>query len=166
MTLAEILISSGLGLDILGAGLIAVPDIPLANRYLKSGRLKIGRNFMESGGVTKGSIGFEEITQVLNQLEPVDDFSNDGGEPVEIAVNSRGGFTSDRIKESPMNWGEEYVEHRYEKEAELDDIAVFGVGDVYKEIRNRIEPQVTALRGGGFLILAFGFFLQFVGTLL
>jgi hypothetical protein len=166
MTLAESLTAAGLVLDIVGAGVIAAPDIPRLNRFSRYGRLRIGREKLESGGVVRGEMGFEEIEAILEDLDPIEDFNDEGGEFEEVLLHQRGGFTSDKITQSDITWGNEYVEVRYEESDDLDDTAFYDVSEVFRELRKGIQPSVTKVRAGGFLTLASGFFLQLVAALL
>lgn len=160
------LIAVGLLLDIIGAFVIAIPDFPGLDRQFLFGRFRVGQDRMESGGLSRDDTGFDEVMSLLDRVEPVEDNGEEGDEIEEILVNSRGGMINAEIRESDMNWGDEYVEARYERSADYSNTAFYGPGEVYRLIRDETESQVAKIRGAGFLLLAGGFTLQLIGTVL
>lgn len=160
------LIIVGLLLDIVGAFVIAVPDFPELDRRFLFGRLRVGQDRMESGGLSRGDTGFDEMMSLLDRVKPVEDNGEKSDGIEEILVNSRGGMSGSEVYESDMNWGDEYVEARYGESAGFSNTAFYGPGEVYRLIRDETASQVTKVRGAGFLLLAGGFALQLIGTAL
>lgn len=160
------LIIVGLLLDIVGAFVIAIPDFPGVDRRFLFGRLRAGQDRMESEGLSRSDTGFDEMMSLLDRVEPVEDNGEKSDEIEEIQVNSLGGMSSLEIRESDVNWGDEYVEARYGESTGFSNTAFYGPGEVYRLIRDETESQVAKVRGAGFLLLAGGFTLQLIGTVL
>lgn len=64
----------GLGLDILGAGLIAIPDVRTLFSQFSAGALKEARVRMALVGVREGDTGFDPLRKLLNEIDPVAEF--------------------------------------------------------------------------------------------
>ncbi|WP_135826971.1 hypothetical protein [Halorussus ruber] len=156
-------VAFGLLLDIFGATLIAVPDVPWLSELLGAGSLKRAREQMEAEGVTEDDVGFSDLETILNGIPPVSDIgTQNGGENyAEIIVNSKTGYPG----QVNFTWGEEYVEARYAQDADYDDMDYYPVGEVYRIIRSRVRKQATRIRLSGLFLLASGFSLQLLGTL-
>lgn len=59
---------------------------------------------METGGLSKGESGFEEIKQIVAGLNPLEDFSDIQNQDFEeIVVHSRSGMQSDTTYQSNVN---------------------------------------------------------------
>lgn len=161
------LVALGLVLDIVGAGVIAAPDIPGLDRSFRFGRLRASRRKMETGGLSKGESGFEEIKQIVAGLNPLEDFSDSQNQDLEkIVVHSRSGMQSDTTYQSNVNWGDEYVEGRYSSSEDASNTAFYDTGEVYRALFEQLEPAIRKFRLAGFLMLALGFLLQLLGTVM
>lgn len=158
----------GLGLDIIGAILITIPDAQTLFSRLPAGALREARNRMTLIGTQKGDTGFGSLKKALIGIEPIADFgaNHDEKEYVEIVVNSLSGMQSAEAAEHPeFKWGTSYVEARYEKDGEWDKTDFYDVEDVFDAIAARERPQTAQLRLYGLLVLICGFSFQFISTI-
>ena len=158
----------GLGLDILGASLIAIPDARTLFSRFSAGALREARNRMAQIGTREGDTGFDSLRELLNEIEPVAEFgANHGGEEyTEIVVSSRSGVQTIETGEHPeFSWGDRYVEARYEEDGEWDKTDFYDVEDVFNAIISKERPQTAQLRLYGLLILLCGFTFQLLATL-
>ena len=158
-------ISVGLVCDIFGAILLAAPDVDLLSKKFEFGRLRYARDRMESGGIQQGETGFESLLDIIKAVDPAAEASAEAinDEVVEIIVDRRTGFATSK---ADFQWGEEYVEARYEDEANWDEADMVPVGEVYRRIREEATPEATRVRAIGLLLLAGGFSLQLVGNII
>lgn len=158
----------GLGLDILGAALIAIPDArPLFSRF-SAGALREAHHRMVQSGTREGNVGFDSLRKLLNEIEPVAEFgANHGGEEyTKIIVNSLSGIQTTETSEHPeFSWGDRYVEARYEEDGGWDRTDFYDVEDVFNAIISKERPQTAQLRLYGLLILLCGFTFQLLATL-
>ncbi|MBX0347923.1 hypothetical protein [Haloarcula pellucida] len=158
----------GLGLDILGASLIAIPDARTLFSQLPAGALKEARDRMALIGTRQGDTGFEALQAILNEIDPVAEFgTNNGGEEyVEIVVNSLSGTQSEEAFQHPdFSWGNRYVEARYQESGASDETDFYDVEGVFDAISARERPQTAQLRLYGLLILLCGFSFQLLATI-
>jgi hypothetical protein len=123
---------------------------------------------METGGVTSDAKGFSELANVLSELQPVASHAtaNNRTDYNEVILTAKpaGGVSLVNPEKLGFTWGEEYVEARYETDADWDETDYYAVGEVYRELRSRIRSEVTRLRLSGLVLLASGFGFQFLGT--
>lgn len=167
MDCSTLLVITGLGIDILGAILIAFPDHPVLASKLKLGALREGKNKLDTGGVTRGETGFEEIEKILEGLEPVTEANEKPNENyVRISKNSRSGMAAAEAYEDPINWGDEYIEGFFAEENTYAYSDFYQVNPIYEEVRTQIRQQENRIRSTGFLLLAGGFLLQIIGNLI
>lgn len=158
----------GLGLDILGAGLIAIPDARTLFAQFSAGALREARDRMALIGTREGDTGFDPLRELLNEIEPVAEFGANNGdeEYVEIQVNSLSGRQTTETHEHPeFEWGDRYVEARYEEDGGWDGTDFYNVEDVFGAISARERPQTAQLRLYGLLILLCGFSFQLLATI-
>lgn len=158
----------GLGLDIIGAALIAIPDARTLFSQFSAGALREARNRMTLVGTREGDTGFDSVRKILHQIEPVAEFgANRGGEEyVEIQINSRSGNQSPETFEHDLfSWGDRYVEARYEQEGGWDETDFYNVEEVLDAIAAKERPQTAQLRLYGLLILVCGFAFQLLATI-
>jgi hypothetical protein len=158
----------GLGLDIFGAALIAIPDARTLFSRFPAGALREARDRMALIGTRKGDTGFDSLHNLLDGIEPVAEFGvNHGGEEyVEIVVDSRGGFQSSETSEhEEFSWGNRYVEARYERDGAWNETDFYDVEDVFDAIAAKERPQTAQLRLYGLLILLCGFAFQLLATI-
>lgn len=143
----ESLVVGGLLLDIVGAGILAIPDFPPLFKRLKGGKLEHSIGLFDNKGVYyERENGFDEILKIvydeydIPRSQPIDKIVRYGSEPVDFII-----FEKDNSQ----------------------------VGDVHpaywqmrSQVKKRIERQVRRVRGFGLLMLIVGFALQALGTLL
>jgi len=161
---SSILTSLGLACDILGALILAVPDVPLLAQRFEFGRLRRAREKMESEGVQARNVGFDGLLASIEGIEPIEQASADdiGDDVVEIVIDRRTGLAASDIY---FHWGEEYVEARYEPDGDYDEADFYDTGEVYRRIREKVDGKATRVRVTGLFLLAGGFTLQFIATL-
>lgn len=158
----------GLGLDILGAALIAIPDARTLFSQFSAGALREARDRMTLIGTKEGDTGFKSLRIILREIDPVASFgANHGGdEYVEIVVDSRSGNQSVETFEHPdFSWGNRYVEARYVIDGDSDETDFYDVEDVFDAIAAKERPQTAQFRLYGLLILLCGFAFQLLATL-
>ena len=155
MNIANILATSGLGLDIVGAAVIALPDIPRLRLVLESAVIRNGLEKMESTGIQEDEIGYSPLKQLLETKYDVEFPSNVWAFRVGQSTASRYGYESVFLFTDP--------EDESEQVALGDDL---GVDVDYRVVRKQIQPlldrQQAIVRASGFLLLSLGFLLQIV----
>lgn len=164
MIISTPLTSIGLACDILGALILAVPDVPLLAQRFDFGRLRRAREKMEAEGVQPGDVGFDSLLASIEETESVDQASADdiGNDVQEIVIDRRTGLAASNID---FHWGEEYVEARYEPDGDYNEADFYDTGEVYRGIRKKVDVKATKVRLAGLILLAGGFTLQFIATL-
>ncbi|QRV13832.1 hypothetical protein JMJ58_12810 [Haloterrigena salifodinae] len=158
----------GLGLDILGAALIAIPDARTLFSRFSAGALKEARDRMTLIGTKEGDTGFGSLREILEEIEPVAEFgANHGGEEyVEIVVNSLSGSQSvEAAEHQEFSWGDRYVEARYVRDGGWDEADFYDVEDIFDAIAAKERPKTAQLRLYGLVILLCGFAFQLLATL-
>ena len=155
MNIANILATSGLGLDIVGAAVIALPDIPRLRLVLESAVIRNGLEKMESTGIQQDEIGYSPLKELLETKYDVEFPSNVWAFRVGQSTASRYGYESVFLFTDP--------EDESEQVALGDDL---GVDVDYRVVRKQIQPlldrQQAIVRASGFLLLSLGFLLQIV----
>jgi hypothetical protein len=165
------LVLFGLGLDVLGAVIIAIPDIQIISRYFHPGRLRRGLitlNNRESGysglgapdsdgvaGVVR-SDGFFEVIETMELL--YDDKALDEGDDWG-AVSSLMPITKTRSETDGNATGSTEREFVGFDEDNNRLITVDGI-TLLSSVRRRIEEMEGRFRRGGLFILVSGFLVQ------
>lgn len=162
--ISSLLTSIGLACDILGALILAVPDVPPLAQRFEFGRLRRAREKMESEGVQAGDVGFDGLLASIEAIEPIEQASADdiGDDIVEMVIDRRTGLAASDID---FHWGEEYVEARYQPDGDYDEADFYDTGEVYRRIRKKVDGEATRVRVTGLFLLAGGLTLQFIATL-
>ena len=155
LNIANILATSGLGLDIVGAAIIALPDIPRLRLLLESAVIRNGLERMESTGIQEGEIGYAPLKELLETKYDVEFPSDVWAFRVGLSTASRYGyesvflFTDSEDESKQVALGEDLgleVDYRV----------------VRKQIRPHLDRQQAIVRASGFLLLSLGFLLQIV----
>ncbi|MEA1931850.1 MAG: hypothetical protein U9O06_09915 [Euryarchaeota archaeon] len=159
MNLANILATGGLGLDIIGAAIIALPDIPRLRLILESAVIRNGLEKMESTGIQEGDIGYAQLKELLETKYGIDF-------PADVWAFRVGQSTASR-------YGYESVFLFTDRENESEQIALdedLGTDVDYRVIKKQIRPlldrQQAIVRASGFLLLSLGFLLQMAAQFL
>ncbi|MWG35578.1 hypothetical protein [Halomarina oriensis] len=151
------LVVAGLAIDIIGAGVIALPDIPRVRQALWSERVRKGLREMEGNGLRNDQPGFEDILQLLEEFYGVEFSDSAWALRVGMHTMSRYGFESVYVFTD--------VENQNEQIALGKD---FGSDVDYRMVRRSIKERAdrreAAVRVLGFVLLATGFLLQIVGN--
>jgi hypothetical protein len=154
-TLADFLATGGLGLDMVGAAIIALPDIPRIRLLLPSALIKRGLQKMETNGISEEDIEYNAIKQLLETKYTAEIPSDVWALRVGLSTMSR--------------WGYESVFMFTDPEDESEQVALgedLGVDVDYRVVREEIDARLNrweaTVRGSGFLLLALGFGLQIV----
>jgi hypothetical protein len=159
MSLPTLLAVGGLGLDVVGAAIIALPDIPRANLVLWSARVRRGLSDMESNGLREGETGYSEIKDELENIYRLDFPDEVWAVRVGFYTMSRYGFESVYLFVDP--------EDEDEQKALGKELGLPVDYRVAREtIQQKIDTWQAGVRGLGFLLLATGFLLQIVGNLI
>ncbi|MCU4800422.1 hypothetical protein OB920_08580 [Halobacteria archaeon HArc-gm2] len=154
-SIANALVTGGLGLDIIGAAVIALPDIPRLRLVLGSAVVRNGLEKMESTGIREGEIGYEPLKELLETKYDVEF-------PPEVWAFRVGQSTSSR-------YGYESVFLFTDSEDESEQLALgkdLGVDVDYRVVKKQIRPlldrEQAIIRASGFLLLSLGFILQII----
>ena len=160
------IIALGLALDIVGAFLIALPDLPHLKTRFRFGRLRKAQRKMELGGVTEDEIGFEELVELVDErqnnigIEPGDVDKIEFGPTENINFDSSDGVTTEVAASLTVEYAED---------AETPEIPIsshkMNPNSLYSILFRDIESDERKFRAGGFIILSTGFALQLIGTL-
>lgn len=158
----------GLILDVVGAFLIAVPDLPRIRTWFRCGQLQRARQQMELGGVSKGDVGFETLVQLHSEMQPNIDITSDDVVRIAFEPTERYEFDSGNVIGTQV---ESAVTIEYADEAEFSGLNIGSttLGDpnhLYRLMFRDINEGEKRLRGGGFTLLSTGFLLQLIGTIL
>lgn len=158
VSVPTLLTVGGLGLDIIGAAIIALPDIPRANLVLWSARVRRGLSDMESRGLAEWEVGYSSIRTELERIYDSEFPDEVWAVRVGQSTSSRYGFESVYLFINPEDEDEQVA---------FDNIAE---GVDYRVARGMIQSKIdrwqAAVRGLGFLLLSAGFLSQIVGRLI
>lgn len=156
VTLPTLLIVGGLALDVLGAAIIALPDIPRAKLILGSEVVRKGLQKMEGTGIQEGEIGFEPLKNILEQKYGIEFPEDVWAMRVGFHTMSRYGYEAVYLFTDPNNQDKQVA---LGKDLGLDvDYRV-----VRKELQANLDRFQALVRGIGFLLLSTGFLLQIIG---
>jgi len=152
---SKILIVFGLSLDVIGAAIIAWPDIPRINLFLPSEVLRNGLEKMEGAGIEQTDPEFPALKNTLEQKYATDIPENVWAMRVGMHTASRYGYETiylftDRHDES-------------EQKAMGKDMAIdVDYRVVRKEIQVRLDQIQAIIRAFGFILLSSGFIIQII----
>lgn len=159
VSIPTLLTVGGLGLDVVGAAIIALPDIPRVNLVLWSARVRQGLREMESHGLGEGATGYKEIKAELEKLYNLDFSDEVYAMRVGQHTSSRYGFEAVYLFDDP--------DDENAQKALGKDIGRSGDYRLARaEIQGKIDKWQAAVRGLGFLLLSAGFLSQIVGRLI
>jgi hypothetical protein len=154
--LSTLLIVGGLALDILGAAIIALPDIPRAKLILGSEVVRRGMHKIEATGIQEGEIGFEPVKKILEQKYGAEIPDHVWAMRVGFHTMSRYGYEAVYLFTDP---NDESKQVTLGKDLGLDiDYRV-----VRKEVQVSLDRFQALVRGIGFLLLSTGFTFQIIG---
>lgn len=146
----------GLFLDILGAGVITLPDIPRVRLLLESGKLREARRHIELDGLSEADNGYHTVLRRFNGL-PFIEF-DDPPDIFQAETVTQVG-TSERIL-----YGHYFVENQDQMENKKLSEVPFWV--IRMDLDERIRQQEMRVRLLGFGLLATGFGLQLISVVL
>lgn len=143
----------GLIMDIIGAGVIALPDVPKASKILRAGRLQFGKNRLESKiPLLEKMVGHDEI------VEEVEEFYRRINDDPEFEVEGL-----DKSTHLTLHDGKIVNPSTYHESGK--QIGEYPYGVIEPVIDQKIRKQETRVRSAGFLLLAVGFSLQLLGQI-
>ena len=155
VTLPTLLATGGLVLDVIGAAVIALPDIPRIRLVLWTAVIRRGLEKMETTGVKTGEIGYEALQTVLEQKYDVEFPDSVWAMRVGQSEASQYGFEAVFLFTDPNDESEQVA---LGEDLGLDvDYRV-----VKKQFQSSLDRQQALIRGIGFLLLSTGFTLQIV----
>ena len=151
----------GLGVDIIGAFVIALPDVPPLFKKLKGGRIREGKYQLESFALIGGTQAYDTI---LNELESLYDEHLDA----EWRLNPEPHHIT--IEEGDVLGGEGKTLVAYTASDDEDDKERWEIGNIpywtiELHLRRRIQYEESKIRAFGFGLLASGFAIQILGHL-
>ncbi|MFB6089889.1 MAG: hypothetical protein ABEJ97_02410 [Halobellus sp.] len=144
----------GLGLDVIGAFVISIPDIPFLRRYHRAGRLRNALSKLDSqGGLSKHETGFSDLREEIHSIKPPEE--SDFDRPPDVLA-----VQTERLPVSPL----EKIYGFYSVE-ESDEMVQERYSNIpYPQFRIRVQELIgqgeSKIRAGGFLTLAGGFIVQ------
>lgn len=153
--IANMLATGGLGLDIVGAAVIALPDIPRLRLVLESAVIRNGLEKMESTGIQEGEIGYSHLKELLETKYDVEFPADVWAFRVGQATASRYGYESVFLFTDPEDESEQLALGK-DLGADVDYRVV------RKQIRPLLDREQAIVRASGFLLLSLGFILQIV----
>lgn len=151
----------GLTLDMVGALIIAIPDIPRLNKHLTVGALRKGKHQLESFALINGTSEYEAVTDELERM-------------YDEHFNQNVTFGSDihniKVKHGDTPLGAQKKLIGYTKTDDSEDQEKIELGNIpYWSIKMHLESRInekeSKIRGIGFLLLATGFALQIIGRI-
>ncbi|KAB1193469.1 hypothetical protein GJR96_08430 [Haloferax sp. MBLA0076] len=158
-TISTLLATGGLALDILGAAIIALPDIPRAKLILWSAVVRRGLNRMEGTGIREGERGYGQLKKILEAHYNVEFPPDVWAMRVGFYTMSKYGYETVYLFTDP---DDEDKQVALGKDLGLDvDYRV-----VKKGLQTRLDRQQAFIRGAGFLLLGTGFISQIVARLI
>lgn len=142
----------GLFVDVIGALVIAAPDIPIIRDRVYSGKLSQGMSSLKSGNLTPQSTGFNQI------VREIEDFASE-----ELPE----GLNRLYIGHNTINVGGQspwviFAEYGPENDNERADYLDSEFKDLEEYLQNEIDRHESELRGFGFITLSTGFMIQIV----
>lgn len=148
----------GLGMDLIGAGIIALPDIPQLRDHHKPGQLRTALKELELNGLPSNSPYYTrlktELEEITGETIPAD--------TQELFVS----IPSVSVGES----SDAGIHHRVSFKSDDEDAEPEVLGDTdFDVLRHSIERQIregeARIRAKGFLLLGSGFALQMYAAL-
>lgn len=148
----------GLLLDVLGAFIIVIPDIPFLRKYHRAGRLRNALTQLELVSLSKYDIGYSDVLETIHSIKPPEE--SDFDRPPEVIAKQM-----ETLQASPM----EKIYGFYSVEGE-DEMAREKYSEIpYNGLRMRIQQEIgqgeSMIRAFGFIILAGGFVVQIISLL-
>ena len=148
----------GLALDVLGAFVIVIPDIPYLREYHRAGRLRSGLNRLETLSLSRHETGYSDVTNLIHSIEPPED--SDFDRPPEVLATRR-----ENLAKGSMN----KVYGFYSVEGNDEMVAERYSNTAYSGLRMRIQQEIgqseSKVRAYGFILLAGGFMIQIFSLL-
>jgi hypothetical protein len=156
ITLPTLLAVGGLSLDVVGAFVIAWPDIPKVRLILASEAIRNGIQKLETAGIKREEAEFSSLKSVLET-------KYDTEIPDSVEAMRVGQTVASRYGEQNI-----FIFFNQEKQKALGkDLGVeVDYRQVKKEIQSQIDRFQAFVRVVGFLLLATGFSVQIVGQLI
>lgn len=151
----------GLLIDVAGASILSIPDLPRVRNWFKFGKIKQGRKKVMSGGLKPGDTGHSEIVDIYDELK--NDYGFTDASIKEIKVES--------ISE-PVFEDAEVVDRRPRRSLEIDidpeeidgESRITTARDTKFRLLDRIDSDIEtgeqSLRRKGIGLIVFGFSLQ------
>lgn len=141
------MILSGLAIDVIGAAVIALPDIPQLRSWHRAGRVRDALETMALGKLPVQNRGQHEFVSYLYEIA-------DESPPEDLKEVNR-----ENYKEGP--YPDRFLLLREKHDPDMLEGIPFSVGRLY--VDNQVRKREAYIRGIGFLVLATGFGLQMVG---
>lgn len=141
----------GLFVDILGAFVIAVPDIPYLNNRLRGGKLREARVKLQTSSLTHAMTGYAAL------LEELDKYDGQTTPPPEVVTVEYGGG---KMNGSPIK--EIFGHYSSEEKNTMDSMKLIDMPFSLMELHlhEQIKRSEGKIRSIGFGILAVGFSIQ------
>jgi len=150
VNLGDAITMLGLGTDILGAGILAIPDIPSLRTRTQQGKVEIALGLLEGQGLQPSHPGYDHVVNTLEELygfEIEDDING-----IQVGMRTLGRTPEHKV------YIYRTAEDSYAPEQDLN------WPQVRSEIAVRAIESEMRYRRIGLLLLVAGFSLQIVGV--
>lgn len=148
----------GLLMDVAGAFIIVIPDIPYLREYHRPGRLSSALTQLELIFLSKHDVGYSDVIEIIHSIKPPEETEFDRS-PDALAKQM------EKLQASPL----EQIYAFYSVEGE-DEMVREKYSEIpYSGLRMRIQQEIgrgeSKIRAVGFLALAGGFGVQILSLL-
>jgi len=152
LDLVALLTVMGLGIDVVGAGVLAFPDFPMLRTRTKQGEIETAIHQMETGGLRPSDPAYDQVKETLEELYEIE--IEEGIEGIRVGITSMKRNPDQRVFIYRTD------EDSYTPDADLGWTHVRGV------LASEVVESEMRFRRLGFSLLALGFSLQIAGTIL
>ena len=157
LTFPTLLVVAGLSLDIVGAFVIAWPDIPRLRLILASEAIRNGIQKLEGAGIRREEVEYPALKSMLEVK--YDTKIPDDVEAMRVGMSVASRFGNQNVF---LFFNQETSEKALGKDIGVE----VDYRQVRKEIQSRIDRSQAKVRVTGFLLLATGFSIQIIGQLI
>lgn len=163
---ATLLTQIGLGIDLVGAFVLFIPESTLLNSHLRFGKLKQGYELLNDGEIEQDDPGFDDISQVISSLDVVHSFHPTQDETTECVLITENTFDGPADVPTDPHVGlvqnQQYVVAWPEVDSDWDERRYYRLTAVHGEIRKRIDTAERKYRLLGISSIFLGFLLQLI----
>ena len=127
----------GLSIDVLGASILSIPDVPFVRNLFRFGRIREGKKKIISGGLELDDVGHSEIVEIYDDVQNNYGFTESSVKEIKIASISR-----------PVIEGSEIVDRQPQRtiQADIDPEEVNGDSQIteHQDTNFRLLDQIDS----------------------